>query len=46
MADEALTTARLKTPSAAAIAGLLFSVLLVAPRPIRDCGRAASHAKE
>ena len=30
MADEALTTARLKTPSAAAIAGLLFSILLIA----------------
>jgi MFS family permease len=30
MADDALTTARLKTPSAAAIAGLLFSVLLIA----------------
>jgi hypothetical protein len=30
MSDEALTRARLKTPSAAAIAGLLFSVLLIA----------------
>jgi len=30
MADEALTTARLRTPNAAAIAGLLFSVLLTA----------------
>lgn len=30
MSDEALTRARLKTPSAAAIAGLRFSVLLIA----------------
>ncbi len=30
MPDEALTTARLKTPSAAAVAGLLFSLLLIA----------------
>lgn len=30
MSNEALTRARLKTPSAAAIAGLLFSVLLIA----------------
>jgi hypothetical protein len=30
MSDEVLTRARLKTPSAAAIAGLLFSVLLIA----------------
>ncbi len=30
MPDDALTTARLKTPSAAAVAGLLFSLLLIA----------------